>query len=400
MLYLIELYDSSIPINNYLSCRLLEPDEMVLLTADGEEDLAPARERFENFRQFFGLKTKVTFCRCRPRDLAGMEENMSRFIRYWGEENCVIDVIGGDETLLVAAGMCAVSFPSLRIVSLRGSAPVLIRGEDPKGEIGRTEASLTVRDVISMAAGELVRCGHADWRDLDEDTMALIPVMFGIYLDNRSSWPSFVYYLQGLNSMRYRVREGAFSGPAEITVNPVTGRRVRADLQIINALSSAGIVSECRLTQSVCRLTFSRPGLVRFLCDSGSWLELFVYSVLRGSGLFGDIEIDPVISWDNDRDDLDTVNEVDLIAMRGIVPVFISCKSGIPGNDAVNEILTITRRFGNRRARAVLVTACDPERDAPALLRRAADSGVSVVRADRSDVGGMTGFFRDLVAEL
>lgn len=400
MLLLIELYDRKTSIDNYMSCKLLNPDELVLITTENEEDQKTAQEHFENFKRYFHLKTNAAFLHVNPDNLMAIADRMKAIIRSYGEEHCVIDIIGGNETLLVASGICAAAYPKLRILTQKGADLVLIHGDDPDNEIGNVNKNLYVKEMISMAAGELLRCGHADWRSLNETTVSLIPIMFDIYMRNRGEWASFVYYLQHLNNAKYKVREGMYSGPLEFTVNPMTGKKVKANFQILNELSDEHIISACRITAVNCSLTFSHSPIIRFLCDPGSWLELYIFSVLRRSGLFFDIEINPVISWDNDDDDDDTINEVDLIATKGMVPFFISCKSGIPTNDAVNELAAIKNRFGNCKAQAVLVTACIIDRDAPSVNRRARDCGVEIIDAAQLNEKAVKERMADLLEKI
>lgn len=398
MTTLIELFDDVMAFNNFLLTRLLKPDELILLAAENSRDWDLVQERFESFKRYFKLKTAVTFFMMDTRDIRSTADALHAIIRERGEENCVIDVIGGDETLLMAVGMCASAYPHLRIMTLRNAQPTLIWGEETpeEGRAIQSALSVSVRDAIAMAAGEMVRCGHADWRALDDYMFATIPVMFEIYLRNRAAWSSFTSYLQRLNSSKYKVQEGVYSGPVEFTINPMLGKKVRLNASLMQEFSDAGVITECRIMPSVVHLAFAHPQIVKYLCDPGSWLELFVFSVLKKSGLFTDIEINPVVSWDNDEDNDDTINEVDLIAMKGIVPVFISCKSSVLETKAVNELLAITRRFGNYNARAVLITACNAESDAYAAKHRALENGMDVLDAASLTEQGILSFFRNM----
>ena len=64
------------------------------------------------------------------------------------------------------------------------------------------------------------------------------------------------------------------------------------------------------------------------------------------------------------------MNEIDVIALDGFVPVIVSCKCGNQANkDAIYELETVARRFGGKYARKMLVsvknmTPVDKERAA------------------------------------
>ena len=88
-----------------------------------------------------------------------------------------------------------------------------------------------------------------------------------------------------------------------------------------------------------------------------------------------------LIDWDGKIEPMGTVNELDDILVKGITPLFISCKLGIPSLLALIEIDTLTKRFGGSLAKAVLVTAT-PLREIPeATHQRAADMGVALLGA-------------------
>lgn len=76
-----------------------------------------------------------------------------------------------------------------------------------------------------------------------------------------------------------------------------------------------------------------------------------------GSPLYHDVKVGVVIDWDGKygNDAVRTINEIDVIAMKGMVPVFISCKNGRFKSDELYKLNTVTQRFGNEYAKKVLV---------------------------------------------
>lgn len=379
MLTLIELYDTRDAANNTLSLQLLKPDEMIVFIDRQDLDRHPER-LMENCLRVLGLRTRVTYQPCDPYEIAAVADQMETILCERGVENCAVDIMGGSEALLLAVGACCQMFPELRIISQRDFQPYWIGGPQ-KGQGISVPFLLSVQQAIALAGGELLGCGHTDWRALDEDTLTLIPRIFEIYMQHRPEWPAFSHYLQKLCQLQYCAHEASYTGPKTFVHHTAGNRMLTVNMAIASDLSSIGVIRDLRLTGTGCSIVFRNSRMVRYLCDTGSWLELYVYSVLRSRAIFHDVEINPVISWDNDTDTEDTTNEVDLIASDGLKQLFISCKSGIPDNVAVNEIAAIVRRFGTQCARPVLVTASDLQRDAPAVFRRAMDMGVTVIDA-------------------
>lgn len=105
------------------------------------------------------------------------------------------------------------------------------------------------------------------------------------------------------------------------------------------------------------RFAFS-DGQVRYwLRDVGSVLETYVYKACINTGLFDDVCTSVVVDWEGDLRQGNVTNELDVMATRGIMPVFISCKTGEIRTEALNELSVLRDRFGGKIARAAIVSA-------------------------------------------
>ena len=80
-----------------------------------------------------------------------------------------------------------------------------------------------------------------------------------------------------------------------------------------------------------------------------------------------------------------TRNEVDILLLKGMDSVFISCKMGPPSALALAEIKTISDRFGAGRSKTVLLTASAVKGVNRVLSTRAKDMGITLI--DRGDLG-------------
>lgn len=124
----------------------------------------------------------------------------------------------------------------------------------------------------------------------------------------------------------------------------------------------------------------------RLLSDTGVWLELYTYYTAKSSGLFDDVQTSVIIDWDGrEKENYNTINEIDDILVKGIVPLFVSCKMGVPSVLAVTEIEMLARRFGGALAKPVLVTASRVSELAPFTAARARDMGVTILEIQQMD---------------
>ena len=75
------------------------------------------------------------------------------------------------------------------------------------------------------------------------------------------------------------------------------------------------------------------------------------------------------------------MNEIDVILMKQVCPIFISCKSGKAGGLALHELETVSRKFGGKYARKALVLAraCDNTTGTLYFKQRARDMHIWII---------------------
>lgn len=127
------------------------------------------------------------------------------------------------------------------------------------------------------------------------------------------------------------------------------------------------------------------------IVKAGNLLEQRVYLTCRrflGHGLC-DVKTGVTIAWNqrrmgaNTSDNVGTENEIDVLAMRGALPVFISCKNGRFESEELYKLYSVAERFGTRYAKKILV-ATDLEhaleaRNAEYLKARATEMNIEII---------------------
>lgn len=380
MTAIIELFDTEEPLNNILSTTAIKPDLLVVL-GDRQISKAKTQRPLLGYLRAMGLSANTQFVPCRTYDIAHIASTIESVLQQYGSENCIIDVLGGSDTLLLAAGCCCQNHPEVRVITLRDRTEQLVwlSGPDRQTEHPLT-FDATVSELIALTGGESLRHGHIDRTAINEEMQALICQVFAVYQQYRSRWPQFVQYLQQIIQPRYLTEEKlTYCGPRQFWLGR---KQISVDLEIMMALAEIGVVVDFYMNAANCTIRLASEQIAGYLCDVGSWLELYVYTMLLQSGFFHDVDINVVVSWDDDEDDTDIINELDVIAMDGIGQLFISCKTGTPDNAVLNEIETLTERFGTRYAVPVLVTPGNLEREAPGVFRRAMEMGIFVIDGD------------------
>ena len=100
----------------------------------------------------------------------------------------------------------------------------------------------------------------------------------------------------------------------------------------------------------------------------------------KQSGLFKDVRTSVIVDWDNARGKTpSTRNEIDILVVQGITPVFISCKMGVPSPLALTEIKILSEKFGGGRTRTVMLTAANVHEEKRPLSQRAKDLQITLL---------------------
>lgn len=320
---LIELYDER-AIENILAPDMFRPQRIVYL-CPGE--IAQDRTRQETLAAFFqrrGWEPELIFVET-SRFKA---DRILRQLFTIGEKypDCAIDVTGGSDAALFAAGMFAAkegvpaftySRKKNRFYDISGAA---FADELPCG------LTYSIEDFFLMAGGTLLP-GRVDNQILSQYLSDFDP-FFDCFLQFRRDWPNIISYIQRISPSEY--------------------------------------------------------GQIPPLSVVGSALELYAYKACVDSAIFHDVISSAVVRWDEVLGHGSVSNEIDVMAARGVIPLFLSCKACDIKTEALNELAILRDRFGGKGAKAAIVTTevCNA-----AARHRAAQLGIAVIDLEELKTG-------------
>ena len=72
-------------------------------------------------------------------------------------------------------------------------------------------------------------------------------------------------------------------------------------------------------------------------------------------------------------------NEIDVMAVQGVRPVFISCKTSEIRTEALNELAILREGFGGEGSRAIIVTSSAATKTRSVTRMRASKLGIEVI---------------------
>ena len=170
-------------------------------------------------------------------------------------------------------------------------------------------------------------------------------------------------------------------------------RDILMDNYILKELKKYNLLTEYSIRNNVLSFRYKNNQIRECLSKAGNILELFVYKTAHeiteeSESYYDDIDTGVIVDWDGILNDLnssgwETRNEIDVVLIRDIVPIFISCKNGEVHKEALYELSAVAEKFGGEYAKKVLVTTyvSQDEVSRRYILQRAKDMNINIIES-------------------
>lgn len=365
---LIELYDER-PIENVLATETFRPEETVIICPPEVDANLALKKSLEKYFAHRNCPVKLSFLPTSLLDAQQIGKRLQKVLET--HDDCAIDIAGGTDAALFAAGTVAGETPVFTY-SRKKNAFFEIKNA-PYARSLPCSVHLDAESCFLMAGGTLLQ-GRADNSTL-RDYLPAAEKLFAVFSEFRRIWQRQISYIQRVSS----------SEPGELSVcAPLTAKadhgNVTADPQLFKALAEAGLILDLAITQEEIRFSFPDETIRFWLRDIGSVLELQVYRACLAAECFDDVVMSAVVNWEGGSNQRDGVtNEIDVMAVRGVQPVFISCKTSEIKTEALNELSVLRDRFGGKGSRAIIVTSTTVSEEDSPMRRRADELNIEVI---------------------
>ena len=376
---LIELYDER-AIENVLAADMFRPQRIIYLCPT---EVAQSRERQEQIGDFFrhrGWNPELIFVETSQYKV----DRILRQLLMISEKfpDCALDVTGGSDAELFAAGLFAAK-ADVRVFtySRRKNRFYNISGADFADNLP-CDISYSVKDFFLMAGGTLLpgRVDNGILREYLDD----IDPFFDCFLQHRHDWNNIITYMQRVSPAEYG-QIPPMDVQGNYTVKGERGGKICANEDALLSFERIGFLRDLEIKSGEkVSFRFRDVNTRAWLRDVGSVLELYVYKACLDAGIFNDIISSAVVRWDEVLGHGSVINEIDVMATRGVVPLFISCKVSDIKTEALNELAILRDRFGGKGAKAAIVST---ERCNAAARHRAAQLGIAVIDRDELESG-------------
>ncbi len=363
----VEFYDRT-SIENIISSITTMPDKIIFI-GDGK-----VMKKFEplylSFIERRKLNIEVEYRNIKKNDLSDIVEVLSDIVET--EEQCVFDLTGGDDLALVAMGIVFQKYPEKNIQMQRFNVNNgVVTDCDNDGTVLYTGApTISIEENIHLHGGA-VRYGDDDrtfeW-DLSEDFICDIEKMWSICRRDPGFWNSRLNVLEAMESCN--TQEPALN--VEVNILSVQGHMKNIDSKytpvdgLLLELQKKNLIYSYKNDGENISFSYKNDQVKKCLTKAGTVLELKVLIAANSlkskdeTAFYTDSMNGVYIDWDGnfhqkDDEEKDTENEIDVILMKGLIPIFISCKNGNVGDDELYKLETVANRFGGPYAKKVLI---------------------------------------------
>lgn len=383
---LIECFDRTI-LENIAGTLYLQPDKLIIVGDKKKTRVLP--QLFSDLLEKRGIRTRIMLCDTAGMTIIQIAEALAKIVE--NEEQCVIDLTGGEEPVIMAVGAMMAGLADTSKLSIQKFDLINACAADCDcdGQVacGRYMA-LTVEELIALHGGKV---HPASYQPPKHYSVKDIEKLWEIVSGSPRQWNDWIGVLS------------EFEKRSESKEYPEIPRsKLRAELRsfdrkaqtfeaLIEQFDRNGIIHD-QSDSTTIRYRYSSD-LYRYCTKkAGNVLELKVFLEARaleekGKPYFDDCLTGVTIDWDGviqDKTDNipDTRNEVDLVLTRGLCSLFISCKNGYIDEAELYKLNTVAQRFGGPYARKMLI-ATDLDQKTPsstrAFIQRARDMNIILV---------------------
>ena len=354
---LIELYDKS-RIENIAGALLAHADELILV-GDQRNLMERSCALYEKLLTERGRKTTVSCVTVNKNNLNNIVEKLSEIIE--GNDDCIFDLTGGEDLFLVAAGVLIERFSDklkFHRFNLKNST---VTDCDADGNTVSVESfDVSIEENIRLYGGRIIDGGYKF--TFSDEFNADVNAIWNVAKNDLRYWNFCSLTLKDIME-HFNAADGL---SVSYSVRSVTdalrsrGGNYGLSRDFLRALEAQGLINSLRYDDNVF-FTFKNEAVMDVISVPGKMLEVTVASRLsqikdtEGNKLYNDVKVGVIIDWSDEDEDSPTINEIDVLAMKDAIPIFISCKSGIFDANELYKLNTVATKFGEKYAKSVIV---------------------------------------------
>lgn len=345
-----------------------------------------AKDDIVRFYKRLGYMPDIDFEVVKKYNYKNISETLERIVENNPEP--VFDLTGGSELVLAAMGEISAmhNIPMLqfdvkrcRLINVKG-CEVLSIPQIPK---------IKIRDSVILNGGDTVikKSGDFVW-DINSELERDINILWDICKNNSLEWNRQTSTFARLEQFSYGY-DGLCIDVDMATVSMEWEKLINE--RIMLKLVKHGLISGYSLKGSRLSFKYKNAYIKRCVQKAGNVLELYTYITakrLERNNLseINDVKMGVMVDWDgkfySEYSEVTEIrNEIDVMLMNKLVPVFISCKNGEVHKESLYELDTVAEHYGGNYANKILVATyvSADENSRSYIIKRAEEMNITII---------------------
>ena len=278
----------------------------------------------------------------------GNKKALEKIIDNVKEKNIIVNLTGGKRiNSLILLDLCIKE--KLTAVYIDIKKQIMYEFKDNIEIYEKTFEDLEIDDIVKASGGKIV-----------EDSSELCNKKDLIYFaeqisNNLGLWHKYKQQLYESSIFEHDSNE-----PQRIYIHIQTLENEEINLldKILSKLKEMNEISY-RKEKDKITVNFNNGYIKAFIFKSGTWLEIEINKLINSIEEVDEAKNGVMFLWDDENQAVR--NELDVVAVKDSVPIFISCKDSDKYNEmALNELNVYAEKFGGENSYKILVATKEP----------------------------------------
>ena len=369
----VEFYDNN-EAENICACLAYAPERLILVGPKGDL-LEDRKQRYQALLGLRNIKPEI-ICRTVNRNqIKVIIDQLSELVETY--DDIAFDLTGGEDLYLTAVGIVTERYSARNIQMHRfnfQSGTVYDCDLDGVNLLQIQQPKISVKENVALYGGKLVyedeQPGTTPIWDMNPEFVEDIRTMWRICTDPERKKPEQEWNVQidTLGAAAGLMPEDGDPLFTRVNVQTLSGHMENSKKkyvyipEILEGLRDNGLLTRYCYDGDTLEVVYKNLQVKKCLTTAGRLLEMVIYlATLQAKNgkeqVYQDTVNSACIDWDGKikAANKDTRNEIDVLSMHGMVPVFISCKNGIVENEELYKLNSVAQYFGGKYAKKVLV---------------------------------------------
>ena len=350
--------------SNILATKEFNPEMVYLIKDKSYQDKENTLKIYyeKNFKN-----VKLEFLDMEEGNKSALEE----IIDNVKEKNIIVNLTGGKRiNSLILLDICLKN--KIKTLYIDIKKQIMYEFKDNIVMYEKTFEDLDIDDIVKASGGKIV-----------EDSSELCNKKDLIYFaeqisNNLELWHKYKQKLYESSIFEHDKNE-----PQRIYIHTETLENKEINLldKILSKFKEMNEISYRKENDKI-TVNFNNNYLKAFIFKSGTWLEIETNKLINNIEEIDEAKNGVMFLWDDENQFVR--NELDVVAVKDSVPIFISCKDSDKYNEmALNELNVYATKFGGENAYKILVATKEPIKS-PVKIR-AKEMGIHLIIFDGNE---------------